>query len=59
VLILTQRIEEAVTITCPDGREIRVKVLGVGHGDVRLGYDAPKDVSILRDNAILRKERET
>lgn len=59
MLILTRRIEEAVTITCPGGQEVVVRVLGIGSGDVRLGFDAPADVKILRDNAKYRKERET
>jgi carbon storage regulator len=59
VLILTRRIEEAVTITCPDGQQVVVKVLSIGPGDVRLGFDAPPEVSILRDNAKIKKEKET
>jgi carbon storage regulator CsrA len=58
VLILTRRVEEAVTISGPDGRDVVVRVLGFPTaGEVRLGFDAPSDVKILRDNA-KRKEKE-
>jgi carbon storage regulator CsrA len=54
VLILTRKTEEAVTITCPDGQAVVVRVLGIDGGNVRLGFDAPQDFKILRDNARLR-----
>jgi len=60
MLILTRKIEEAVTLSAPGGPDITVRVLGFpSPGEVRLGFDAPSDVKILRDNAKLRKERET
>lgn len=62
MLILTRKIEEAVTITCPDGQEVVVRVVGFpSAGEVRLGFDAPRDVKILRDNAVhrMKKEKET
>jgi carbon storage regulator CsrA len=60
VLILTRKIEEAVTVTTPAGEEVTVRVLGFPTpGEVRLGFDAPQDFKILRDNARVRKERET
>ena len=57
MLILTRRTEEAVAITCPDGRQVVVRVLGIVEGAARLGFDAPADYKILRDNAKLRTER--
>jgi carbon storage regulator CsrA len=60
VLILTRKIEEAVTISGPDGREVVVRVLGFpSAGEVRLGFDAPPDFKILRDNAQRRTKRIT
>jgi carbon storage regulator CsrA len=60
MLILTRKIEEAVTITSPGGQEVTVRVLGFpSSGEVRLGFDAPSYVKIMRDNARVRKERET
>jgi carbon storage regulator CsrA len=58
MLILTRRPEEAVTITLINGQEVVVRVLSIGSGDVRLGFDAPDDAKILRDNAKRRSQRE-
>lgn len=57
MLILTRRTEEAVTITCPDGQVVVVRVLGLDPGSVRLGFDAPSTYKILRDNAKLARPR--
>ncbi len=44
MLVLTRKLEESVMI----GTDIEVRVLGV-HGDqVRLGFSAPKTVSVFR-----------
>jgi carbon storage regulator len=45
MLILTRRISESVII----GDEIKVIVLGVKGNQVRLGIEAPKTVSVHRD----------
>jgi carbon storage regulator len=45
MLILTRRIDETVII----GEEIAVKVLGVKGNQVRLGIEAPKEVSVHRE----------
>ena len=59
MLILTRGIEDAVTVTTPLGEQVTVKVLSFPSSNtVRLGFDAPGDFKILRDNAKLRKERE-
>jgi carbon storage regulator len=47
MLILTRRIGERVTIG--DNAETTVTVLGVRGSQVRLGIDAPKDISVHRD----------
>jgi carbon storage regulator len=44
MLVITRRIDEEIVI---DGR-IRIKVLGVDRGKVKLGFLAPKEVSIKR-----------
>lgn len=54
MLILTRRPSEAVDLTDKRTGEVvaTVTVLGlVGGGLVRLGFDAPPHVQILRDNA--------
>lgn len=44
MLILTRRIGETIVI----GDDIKVNVLGIKGGQVRIGIDAPKDVSVHR-----------
>lgn len=56
MLILSRRVNEAITLTHPDGTEITISVLGILNGQVRLGFDAPKEVRILRDNAVDRDD---
>jgi carbon storage regulator len=45
MLILTRRVGEAVMI----GEEVTVTVLGVKGNQVRIGVDAPKTVSVHRE----------
>ena len=44
MLILTRRVGEAVKL----GEEITVRVLGISGGQIRLGFDAPKETNIVR-----------
>lgn len=50
MLVLSRRIDEVVEI----GDDIRVKVVRIDGRNVRLGIDAPRDVSIRRPEAIVR-----
>ena len=45
MLILTRRIDETIRI----GTDIVVKILDIKGAQVRIGIDAPKDVTVLRD----------
>jgi carbon storage regulator len=45
MLVLARKVDEAIVI----GDDIVIKVISVENGVVKLGIDAPKDVSILRD----------
>jgi len=56
MLILTRRVGEAVVI----GEEVTVTVLGVKGNQVRIGIDAPKSVSVHRDEIYerIKNERE-
>jgi carbon storage regulator len=54
MLILTRRVGEAVMI----GSEVTVTVLGVKGNQVRIGVNAPKDVSVHREEIFDRIKRE-
>ncbi len=55
MLILTRRVGESVMI----GDNIKVTTLGVKGSQVRLGFEAPDDIGIHREEGYLRiKERE-
>lgn len=54
MLILTRRISESVVI----GDNVKITVLGVKGNQVRLGIDAPKDVSVHREEIYLRIQSE-
>jgi carbon storage regulator CsrA len=45
VLVLARKMDESILI----GDNIRVKVISVEKGVVKLGIDAPSDVTIIRD----------
>ena len=44
MLVLTMRVGDVTHI----GNEIKVRVLSMSNGQVRVGFDAPKNVNILR-----------
>jgi carbon storage regulator CsrA len=44
MLVLTRKIDEEIRI----GQDIRIKVLGIRGGSIRLGIEAPADLKILR-----------
>jgi carbon storage regulator len=54
MLILTRRISEVIIIN----DDIKVTVLGVKGNQVRLGIDAPKDISVHREEIHDRIKKE-
>ena len=52
MLILSRRIGESIIIETPAGERITVTVLGVKGNQVRIGTDAPDDVSIMREELL-------
>ena len=54
MLILTRRISESVII----GDDVKITVLGVKGNQVRLGIDAPRDVSVHREEIYMRIQEE-
>ena len=54
MLILTRRISESIIV----GDDVKVTVLGVKGNQVRLGIDAPKDISVHREEIYDRIKQE-
>ena len=54
MLILTRRISESIII----GDDVKLTVLGVKGNQVRIGIDAPKDVSVHREEIYNRIKQE-
>jgi carbon storage regulator len=54
MLVLTRKLSETIML----GDEITVTVLGINGNQVRIGVNAPKDVSIHREEIYLRIQQE-
>lgn len=55
MLVLTRRVGDAVICRTGAGEEIEIKVLRIGAGgQVRIGIEAPRDCSVLRQELEVR-----
>ncbi|MEA3244401.1 MAG: carbon storage regulator [Pseudomonadota bacterium] len=54
MLILTRRPGETLIIELPTGERIEITVLGIKGNQVRIGTDAPADISIVRNELLDR-----
>ncbi len=48
MLVLTRRIQESIII---DG-DIKITVLGIERGHIKLGFEAPDDIEIMREELL-------
>ena len=48
MLILTRKLNEEIVIRHPDGTEMLLRVHAIERGRVQFGFEAPRDVKILR-----------
>ena len=48
MLVLSRKLDESIVI----GDDIVIKVVSIDNGVVKLGIEAPKDISIIRDELI-------
>ena len=54
MLILTRRISESIII----GDDVKITILGIKGNQVRVGIDAPKDLSVHREEIYDRIKQE-
>lgn len=55
MLVLTRRVGETLII----GDNVKLTIVGVKSGQVRVGIDAPKEVQIQREELLLKQEKST
>lgn len=52
MLVLTRKVHEAIVVA----RDVRIEIIGVDRGVVRLGITAPKEIRIDREEVLLRED---
>lgn len=58
MLVLSRKIGETTVAVLPSGERFRVKIVEIRRGQVRLGFIAPDDVTILREELMARPQPE-
>ncbi len=58
MLVLTQREGDTTRLKLEDGREITATTTLIKGGQVKVSWSAPKTISILRDDARVRAQKE-
>lgn len=53
MLVLTRRPNQVLKI----GDDIEITILNIYRNQIRIGVTAPKDVTIMREEAIVKKEK--
>ena len=53
MLVLRRKLQERITI----GPDVVIEVVDIGHGYVRLGITAPKDVIVDREEINVKRDR--
>lgn len=48
MLVLTRKVNEEILI----GDNIRIKIVDIGAGRIRVGISAPREITVLRDEVI-------
>lgn len=54
MLVLSRRLDETLII----GDNIKIKVLGISGNQIRIGIEAPKEISVHREEVYLRIQAE-
>lgn len=57
MLVLGRKMDERIFLTMPDGRNIAIVITEIHPDKVRIGIEAPRDVVIVRDNAVKTIQR--
>lgn len=59
MLVLTRRREEEVTVTVDGVGTMTIRILDIIGGVAKLGFEAPQEFRILRDNAKRSEPKDT
>ena len=52
MLVLARKQSESLILKTPDGKQIKVLILGTKNGQAKIGVDAPSDIINLRDELL-------